>query len=94
MAVGLASCLLFALAGVYAGDYLTGEYLPYFLPAGLSEAWLSGMLSTLFAVYRPDCWRISTMSGFLADNDLQQSAVERQRRHAASRRQASAWSQR
>jgi uncharacterized membrane protein len=54
MAVGVVSCMLFALAGAYDSDYLTSEYLPYFLLLGFSEAWLSGMLSTLFAVYRPE----------------------------------------
>ncbi|MBL8422688.1 MAG: energy-coupling factor ABC transporter permease [Candidatus Accumulibacter phosphatis] len=54
MAVGVVSCLVFAAAGTYPADYLTGEYLPYFLLLGFSEAWLSGMLTTLFAVYRPD----------------------------------------
>jgi uncharacterized membrane protein len=48
------SCLLLRLAGAYESDYLTSEYLPYFLLLGFSEAWLSGMLTTLFAVYRPD----------------------------------------
>jgi len=54
MAVGVVSCMLLVLAGAYDSDYLTSEYLPYFLPLGFSEAWLSGMLSTLFAVYRPE----------------------------------------
>jgi uncharacterized membrane protein len=46
--------MLLVLAGAYDSDYLTSEYLPYFLLLGFSEAWLSGMLSTLFAVYRPE----------------------------------------
>ena len=54
MAVGVVSCMLLVLAGAYDSDYLTSEYLPYFLLLGFSEAWLSGMLSTLFAVYRPE----------------------------------------
>ncbi|WP_291995698.1 energy-coupling factor ABC transporter permease [Candidatus Accumulibacter sp. ACC003] len=54
IAVGTAACALLALAGVYDGDYLTSEYLPYFLLLGFSEAWLSGMVATLFAVYRPE----------------------------------------
>lgn len=54
IAVGLTSSLLLALAGVYGVEYLTGEYLPYFLLLGFSEAWLSGMLMTLLVVYRPD----------------------------------------
>ena len=51
--VGVASCALLALSGTYSGAYLSEDYLPYFLLLGFSEAWLSGMLSTLFAVYRP-----------------------------------------
>lgn len=54
MAVGVTVCLLLALAGAYSSEYLIGEYLPYFFLLGFSEAWLSGMFATLFAVYRPD----------------------------------------
>lgn len=54
MAVGVAASVLLALAGVYESEYLIAEYLPYFILLGFSEAWLSGMLTTLFAVYRPD----------------------------------------
>jgi uncharacterized membrane protein len=53
LAVGLAASLVFALAGTYSGQYLVDEYVPYFVLLGFSEAWLSGMLSTLLAVYRP-----------------------------------------
>jgi uncharacterized membrane protein len=53
LAVGLASSLVFALAGTYSGEYLADEYLPYFVLLGFSEAWLSGMVSTLLAVYQP-----------------------------------------
>jgi uncharacterized membrane protein len=49
---GVVTALLAAL-GAYPWDYLAGEYLPYFLLLGFSEAWLSGMLLTLFVVYRP-----------------------------------------
>jgi uncharacterized membrane protein len=54
MAVGGAACLLLAQAGVYESEYLSSEYLPYFILLGFAEAWLSGMACTLFAVYRPD----------------------------------------
>jgi len=37
-----------------SGEYLSSEYLPYFFLLGFSEAWLSGMLTTLLAVYRPE----------------------------------------
>ena len=53
-AVGAASCLLLTPAGAYSGEYLSSEYLPYFFLLGFSEAWLSGMLTTLLAVYRPE----------------------------------------
>jgi uncharacterized membrane protein len=53
-ATGMAASLLLAVAGVYSVDYLFGEYLPYVLLLGFSEAWLSGMIVTLFVIYRPD----------------------------------------
>lgn len=52
--VGFCATLLLAVAGVYQLEYLLGEYLPYFLLLAFSEAWLSGMVITLFVVYRPD----------------------------------------
>jgi uncharacterized membrane protein len=52
--IGLAACLLHSATGIYAWDYLHGEYLPYYLLLGFSEAWLSGMVLTLMAVYHPD----------------------------------------
>ena len=54
VAVGVTACMLLAVAGIYDGEYLTAEYLPYFLLLGFSEAWLTGMMATLFAVYRPE----------------------------------------
>lgn len=51
--IALASLSFLGLAGAYGWDYLFGEYLPYFLLLGFSEAWLSGMVMTLFVVYRP-----------------------------------------
>ena len=42
------------MAGAYEWEYLSGEYLPYFLLLAFSEAWLSGMVMTLFVVYRPN----------------------------------------
>lgn len=56
--VGLVSSLLLGGAGVYAWDYLFEEYFPYYFLLAFSEAWLSGMLVTLFVVYRPQ-WMIS-----------------------------------
>ncbi|MBP5988319.1 MAG: energy-coupling factor ABC transporter permease [Azonexus sp.] len=50
---GFFATALLALSGAYAWDYLMSEYFPYFLLLGFSEAWLSGMVVTLFVVYRP-----------------------------------------
>lgn len=54
LAVGLAFSLLFWAAGAYDAGYLFEEYLPYVLLLAFAEAWLSGMLVTLFVVYRPE----------------------------------------
>ena len=52
--VGFAISVLLAVAGAYSWDYLFSDYFPYFLLLGFSEAWLSGMVITLFVVYRPN----------------------------------------
>src|SRR5574338_798554 len=54
MLQGLASSLALVLAGAYSLDYLTSNYLPYFLLLGFAEAWLGGMSITLMVVYRPN----------------------------------------
>lgn len=51
--VGLGACLFLGALGAYSFDYLFAEYLPYYLLLGFSEAWLSGMVMTLFVVYCP-----------------------------------------
>ena len=51
--LGLASSLFLAMSGAYPWGYLADEYLPYFLLLAFSEAWLSGMMMTLFVIYRP-----------------------------------------
>ena len=51
--VGFVATLLLVIASAYEWEYLATEYLPYFLLLGFSEAWLSGMLMTLFVIYRP-----------------------------------------
>lgn len=56
--VGFFVTLFLSLSGVYAWDYLISEYFPYFMLLAFSEAWLTGMLMTLFVVYRPD-WVVS-----------------------------------
>jgi uncharacterized membrane protein len=52
--IGLVLTLFLSIAGVYETTYLLDEYLPYFLLLGFSEAWLSGMVLTLFVIYRPE----------------------------------------
>lgn len=65
--VGISISLFLALAGAYQWDYLITEYFPYYLLLGFSEAWLSGMIMTLFVVYRPE-WVITfDDSRYLAD---------------------------
>lgn len=51
--VGFSISLFLGLAGAYSWQYLFDEYFPYFVLLGFSEAWLSGMVMTLFVVYRP-----------------------------------------
>jgi len=51
--VGFVISTLLAAAGAYTWDYLFSEYFPYFILLGFAEAWLSGMVMTLFVVYRP-----------------------------------------
>ncbi|MCL2830545.1 MAG: energy-coupling factor ABC transporter permease [Betaproteobacteria bacterium] len=53
LAVGLCSSLLLCAASPYGSEFLFGEYLPVTLLVAFSEAWLSGMMITLFVVYRP-----------------------------------------
>jgi len=52
--VGFGVSVLLALAGAYPWDYLINDYFPYFLLLGFSEAWISGVVITLFVVYRPN----------------------------------------
>ncbi len=51
---GTVSSLSLVLAGAYSAGFLLGEYLPFFLLLGFSEAWISGAVITLMVVYRPD----------------------------------------
>jgi uncharacterized membrane protein len=53
LAVGALSCVALAAFGAYGWEYLFTEYFPYFLLLAFSEAWLSGMVVTLFVIYRP-----------------------------------------
>jgi uncharacterized membrane protein len=54
LGVGTVATLFLAAAGAYPLDYLMSEYWPYFLLLGFSEAWISGMVITLFVIYRPN----------------------------------------
>ena len=65
--VGIAAACLLAVAGAYEWDYLASEYLAYFILLGFSEAWLSGMLMTLFVIYRPDWVVTFDDSSYLAN---------------------------
>jgi uncharacterized membrane protein len=56
--VGIAATALLAMVGAYEWDYLLSEYFPYFVLLAFAEAWLSGMLMTLFVIYRPQ-WVVS-----------------------------------
>lgn len=53
LGVGLCASLFLLLADAYSWEYLMGEYFPYYLLLAFSEAWLSGMVITLFVIYRP-----------------------------------------
>ncbi len=53
MAQGLLASLALMLAGAYSTEFLSTDYLPYFLLLGFAEAWLSGAVVTLLVVYRP-----------------------------------------
>lgn len=53
-AVGLATTVVMAVAGVYTLDYLLTHYTPYAtLLMSWSEAFSTGMVVTVMAVYRP-----------------------------------------
>jgi len=65
--VGFSITVLLAVAGAYEWDYLLGEYFPYFMLLAFSEAWLSGMVMTLFVVYRPNWVLTFDDSRYLTD---------------------------
>jgi uncharacterized membrane protein len=56
--LGLTDTLLLSLAGTYSLEYLSHNYLPYFVLMGWSEAMLTGMAVTLMVAYRPH-WLIT-----------------------------------
>lgn len=53
MTVGAVASGLLVTAGAYSAEYVVGEYLPYVGLLAFSEAWMSGMVITLFVIYRP-----------------------------------------
>lgn len=53
VAVGAVLSGALAAAGVYPVEYLTEQYLPYFLLLAWGEAFMTGMALTLMVVYRP-----------------------------------------
>ena len=57
---GLATTLLLVISGTYTSQYLTQNYLPYYLLMGWSEAMFTGMAVTLMTAFRPT-W-LSTFS--------------------------------
>ena len=54
VSVALASTLVLSLSGAYPSGYLLEHYTPYFFLLSWSEAFTTGMVVTLLAVYRPD----------------------------------------
>ncbi|UXY13925.1 energy-coupling factor ABC transporter permease [Chitiniphilus purpureus] len=51
--MGLAGCVLLALAGAYPPDLLFEEHYPYYFLMGWPEAFTTGLHLTLLVVYRP-----------------------------------------
>jgi uncharacterized membrane protein len=41
-------------AGAYTLEHLLQDWAPYFVLMGFAESWLSGVVITMFVVYRPD----------------------------------------
>lgn len=66
-ATGICASLLLVVAGVYPIDYVFSEYLPYVLLLAFGEAWLSGMMVTLFVIYRPEWVSTFEDSRYLRD---------------------------
>ena len=53
VAIGLATTAVMVLAGAYPLDYLLASYTPYALLISWGEAFSTGMVITVMAVYRP-----------------------------------------
>jgi uncharacterized membrane protein len=54
IAVGLTATALMALSGIYKLDYLLEHYSPYYILLAWSEAFSTGMVVTIMAVYKPE----------------------------------------
>lgn len=54
MSCGLFASLLLFAVGAYPWFVLASDYLPYFLLLGFSEAWISGAITTMMVVYKPE----------------------------------------
>lgn len=52
--VAVASTLVLLLSGLYQAGYLLEHYMPYFMLLSWSEAFTTGMIVTLLAVYQPE----------------------------------------
>lgn len=63
---GIATVSVLALAGTREPAWLFGEYLPYCLLLGWGEALLTGMVVTIFVVYRPGWVRTFDDDRYLA----------------------------
>jgi uncharacterized membrane protein len=60
LAVGAAAALVSSGMGLYRGEYLLNEYLPFYLLMAWGEAFTTGALVTLMVVWKPE-W-IATFS--------------------------------
>lgn len=67
VASGATAALLLTISGVYPVAYVLDEYLPYVLLLAFAEAWLSGMVITLFVIYRPQWVSTFDDSRYLRD---------------------------
>jgi uncharacterized membrane protein len=50
----MAATLVMALSGAYQLEYLLEHYTPYYFLLAWSEAFMTGMMATLMAVYKPE----------------------------------------
>ena len=64
VASGVLAGGLLAIAGAYPFQWLVNTYWPYLGLLGFAEAWLTGMVVTLFVVYRPLWLRAYDEQGF------------------------------